>query len=334
MSEKLLEIKDEKLSFFTPAGKVKALNGVSFSMDEGEVLGIVGESGSGKSVTAYSIMGLTAYPGKLIGGTIRFNGHEIEKMTDKDFRKIRGNEVSIIFQDPMTSLNPVYTIGNQITEVIRLHTDKDKKQAYERAKELLELVGINEPTKRLKQYPHELSGGMRQRVMIAIALACEPKLLIADEPTTALDVTIQAQILDLMQDLRKKLGMSIIMITHDLGVVASMCEKIAVMYAGHIVEYGTADEIFYEPKHEYTKGLIKSIPKLNVESKERLVPIEGQPVDLLNPPAGCPFAPRCSKCMKICLKQMPPKTGLSDTHYSHCWLLQKEEFEEGEKDCE
>ena len=277
MSEKLLEIKDEKLSFFTPAGEVKALNGVSFSMDEGEVLGIVGESGSGKSVTAYSIMGLTAYPGKLIGGTIRFNGHEIEKMTDKDFRKIRGNEVSIIFQDPMTSLNPVYTIGNQITEVIRLHTDKDKKQAYERAKELLELVGINEPTKRLKQYPHELSGGMRQRVMIAIALACEPKLLIADEPTTALDVTIQAQILDLMQDLRKKLGMSIIMITHDLGVVASMCEKIAVMYAGHIVEYGTADEIFYEPKHEYTKGLIKSIPKLNVESKERLVPIEGQP---------------------------------------------------------
>lgn len=334
MSEKLLEIKDEKLSFFTPAGEVKALNGVSFSMDEGEVLGIVGESGSGKSVTAYSIMGLTAYPGKLIGGTIRFNGHEIEKMTDKDFRKIRGNEVSIIFQDPMTSLNPVYTIGNQITEVIRLHTDKDKKQAYERAKELLELVGINEPTKRLKQYPHELSGGMRQRVMIAIALACEPKLLIADEPTTALDVTIQAQILDLMQDLRKKLGMSIIMITHDLGVVASMCEKIAVMYAGHIVEYGTADEIFYEPKHEYTKGLIKSIPKLNVESKERLVPIEGQPVDLLNPPAGCPFAPRCSKCMKICLKQMPPKTVLNDTHYSHCWLLQKEEFEEGEKDCE
>ena len=299
-----MEIKDEKLSFFTPAGEVKALNGVSFSMDEGEVLGIVGESGSGKSVTAYSIMGLTAYPGKLIGGTIRFNGHEIEKMTDKDFRKIRGNEVSIIFQDPMTSLNPVYTIGNQITEVIRLHTDKDKKQAYERAKELLELVGINEPTKRLKQYPHELSGGMRQRVMIAIALACEPKLLIADEPTTALDVTIQAQILDLMQDLRKKLGMSIIMITHDLGVVASMCEKIAVMYAGHIVEYGTADEIFYEPKHEYTKGLIKSIPKLNVESKERHVPIEGQPVDLLNPPAGCPFAPRCSKCMKICLKQV------------------------------
>lgn len=329
MSQKLLEIKDERLSFFTPAGEVKALNGVSFSMDEGDVLGIVGESGSGKSVTAYSIMGLTAYPGKLIGGTIYFNGHEVEKMTEKEFRKMRGNEVSIIFQDPMTSLNPVYTIGNQIQEVILLHTDKTKAEAKERAKELLELVGINEPEKRLKQYPHELSGGMRQRVMIAIALACEPKLLIADEPTTALDVTIQAQILELMQELRKKLGMSIIMITHDLGVVASMCEKIAVMYAGHIVEYGTADEIFYESSHEYTKGLIKSIPKLTAEEKERLVPIEGQPVDLLNPPAGCPFAPRCEKCMKICLEKMPPKTQLSDTHYSHCWLLQKEQFEKG-----
>ena len=334
MSEKLLEIKDEKLSFFTPAGEVKALNGVSFSMNEGEVLGIVGESGSGKSVTAYSIMGLTAYPGKLIGGTIYFNGHQIEKMSEKEMRKIRGNEVSIIFQDPMTSLNPVYTIGNQITEVIRLHTGKGKKEAYDRAKELLELVGINEPTKRLKQYPHELSGGMRQRVMIAIALACEPKLLIADEPTTALDVTIQAQILELMQELRQKLGMRIIMITHDLGVVASMCERIAVMYAGHIVEYGTADEIFYEPKHEYTKGLINSIPKRSAQEIERLVPIEGQPVDLLNPPAGCPFAPRGANCMKICLREMPPKTELSDTHYSHCWLLQKEEFEKGETSCE
>lgn len=329
MSEKLLEIKDERLSFFTPAGEVKALNGVSFSMEDGEVLGIVGESGSGKSVTAYSIMGLNSYPAKLIGGTIRFNGHQIDTMTEKEFRKIRGNEVSIIFQDPMTSLNPVYTIENQIVEVILLHTNKTKKEAKQRALELLELVGINEPAKRLRQYPHELSGGMRQRVMIAIALACEPKLLIADEPTTALDVTIQAQILELMQELRKKLGMGIIMITHDLGVVASMCEKIAVMYAGHIVEYGTADEIFYEPKHEYTKGLINSIPKLNVEKTERLIPIEGQPVDLLNPPAGCPFAPRCANCMKICLSKMPPKTELSDTHYSCCWLLQKEDFETG-----
>ena len=329
MKEKLLEIKDERLSFFTPAGEVKALNGVSFSLEEGEVLGIVGESGSGKSVTAYSIMGLTAFPGKLIGGTIRFNGHQVDQMTKKEFRKMRGNEVSIIFQDPMTSLNPVYTIGNQIEEVIKLHTDKTKQQAHDRARELLELVGINEPEKRLKQYPHELSGGMRQRVMIAMALACEPKLLIADEPTTALDVTIQAQILELMQELRQKLGMSIIMITHDLGVVASMCERIAVMYAGHIVEYGTTDEIFYHPSHEYTKGLIKSIPQLNAEKIERLIPIEGQPVDLMNPPAGCPFAPRCDSCMKICLSKMPPETVLSDTHYTRCWLRQKEEQEKG-----
>ncbi len=331
MSEKILDIKEERLSFFTPAGEVKALNGVSFAMNQGDVLGIVGESGSGKSVTAYSVMGLTAYPGKLVGGTVWFNGHQIDKMTEKEFRKIRGNEVSIIFQDPMTSLNPVYTIGNQIVEVIRLHTDKNKADAWARAKELLELVGINEPDRRLKQYPHELSGGMRQRVMIAIALACEPKLLIADEPTTALDVTIQAQILELMNDLRHKLGMSIIMITHDLGVVAQMCEKIAVMYAGHIVEYGTTDEIFYNPQHEYTKGLINSIPKLNAEEKERLVPIEGQPVDLLNPPAGCPFAPRCKSCMKVCLNKMPPRTELSDTHYTYCWLRQKEEFEKGGK---
>ena len=331
MSEKILEIQDERLSFFTPAGEVKALNGVSFTMNQGDVLGIVGESGSGKSVTAYSIMGLTAYPGKLVGGKVWFNGHQIDQMTEKEFRKIRGNEVSIIFQDPMTSLNPVYTIGNQIVEVILLHTNKTKKAAWDRAKELLELVGINEPERRLKQYPHELSGGMRQRVMIAMALACEPKLLIADEPTTALDVTIQAQILELMQDLRKKLGMSIIMITHDLGVVASMCEKIAVMYAGHIVEYGTTDEIFYNPQHEYTKGLINSIPKLNATEKERLVPIEGTPVDLLNPPAGCPFAPRCKSCMKVCLREMPPRTELSDTHYTYCWLRQKEEFEKGGK---
>ena len=331
MSEKILDIKEERLSFFTPAGEVKALNGVSFAMNQGDVLGIVGESGSGKSVTAYSVMGLTAYPGKLVGGTVWFNGHEIEKMKEKDFRKIRGNEVSIIFQDPMTSLNPVYTIGNQIVEVILLHTKKTKQEAWARARELLELVGINEPDRRLKQYPHELSGGMRQRVMIAIALACEPKLLIADEPTTALDVTIQAQILELMNDLRHKLGMSIIMITHDLGVVAQMCEKIAVMYAGHIVEYGTTDEIFYNPQHEYTKGLINSIPKLNAEEKERLVPIEGQPVDLLNPPAGCPFAPRCKSCMKVCLNKMPPRTELSDTHYTYCWLRQREEFEKGGK---
>ena len=330
MSEYLVDINHERLSFFTPAGEVKALNDVSIHVKEGEVLGIVGESGSGKSVTAYSLMGLTAYPGKLIGGTLDFNGHIINEMTEKEMRKIRGNEVSIIFQDPMTSLNPVYTIGNQIEEVILLHTDKKKKEAHERAKELLTLVGINEPEKRLKQYPHELSGGMRQRVMIAIALACEPKLLIADEPTTALDVTIQAQILELMMDLKDKLGMAIIMITHDLGIVASMCEKIAVMYAGRIVEYGTTDEIFYEPKHEYTKGLLRSIPKLDAKEHEKLVPIEGTPIDLLNPPKGCPFAPRCNNCMKICLREMPPVTTFGDVHYTQCWMNQKAQMEGGE----
>ncbi len=329
MGEYLVEVKNERLSFFTPAGEVKALNDVSIRLKEGEVLGIVGESGSGKSVTAYSLMGLTAHPGKLLGGELHFNGHQVEKMTEKEIRKFRGNEISIIFQDPMTSLNPVYTIGNQITEVIRLHTDKTKQQAKERARELLELVGINEPDKRLKQYPHELSGGMRQRVMIAIALACEPKLLIADEPTTALDVTIQAQILELMMELKDKLGMAIIMITHDLGVVASMCERIAVMYAGRIIEYGTTDDIFYHPKHEYTKGLIRSIPRLDTKEHERLVPIEGTPVDMLNPPAGCPFAPRCDAAMQICLREMPPVTTFGDVHYTQCWLNQKEEMEKG-----
>ena len=338
MAEYLVDIKNERLSFFTPAGEVKALNDVSIHLKEGEVLGIVGESGSGKSVTAYSLMGLTAHPGKLLGGNLNFNGHQIENMSEKEIRKIRGNEISIIFQDPMTSLNPVYTIGNQIMEVIRLHTDKTRQQAKARAKELLELVGINEPEKRLKQYPlgdflekypHELSGGMRQRVMIAIALACEPKLLIADEPTTALDVTIQAQILELMMELKDKLHMAIIMITHDLGVVASMCDRIAVMYAGRIVEYGTTDDIFYEPKHQYTKGLIRSIPRLDTKEHERLIPIEGTPVDLLNPPKGCPFAPRCDAAMRICLREMPPVTEFSDVHYTQCWLCQKEEFEKG-----
>ena len=258
MGKYLVDIKNERLSFFTPAGEVKALNDVTIHLEEGEVLGIVGESGSGKSVTAYSLMGLTAHPGKLLGGELEFNGHHIENMTEKEMRKIRGNEVSIIFQDPMTSLNPVYTIGNQIEEVIRLHTDKDKKQAKARAKELLELVGINEPEKRLKQYPHELSGGMRQRVMIAIALACEPKLLIADEPVSALDVTIQAQVLKLLLQLQKEMNLSIIFISHDLRVVYNICNRVYIMKNGVVTEKGDVKEVYKNPKSEYTKQLLEA----------------------------------------------------------------------------
>ncbi len=324
--------------FFTDTGVVKSVDGVTFSVPIGKTVGVVGESGCGKSVTSLSLMQLLQRPqGQVVEGEIRLNlgskAYDVTKAPDSVMQHLRGNYISMIFQEPMTALNPVFRIGDQVDEVLALHNEKghDEAQIKARTIELLEMVGIANSEGVYKMFPHELSGGMRQRVMIAIALACEPKLLIADEPTTALDVTIQAQILELMNDLRKKLGMSIIMITHDLGVVAQMCEKIAVMYAGHIVEYGTTDEIFYNPQHEYTKGLINSIPKLNAEEKERLVPIEGQPVDLLNPPAGCPFAPRCKSCMKICLNKMPPKTELSDTHYTYCWLRQKEEFEKGGK---
>lgn len=319
MSEYLVSIEHERLSFFTPAGEVKALNDVTIHVKEGEVLGIVGESGSGKSVTAYSLMGLTAYPGKLLGGTLDFNGHRINDMTEKEMQKMRGNEVAIIFQDPMTSLNPVYTIGNQIREVLKLHTNKSKSEIQARAVELLQLVGINEPEKRIKQYPFELSGGMRQRVMIAMALACEPDILIADEPTTALDVTIQAQILELMQDLQKKLGMAVILVTHDLGVIADMCDNIIVMYGGRICERGTAREIFYNPKHEYTKGLLRSIPSVN-NMKKKLVPIAGTPINMLNLPAGCAFCTRCDAAMKICLTEHPDELTINENHKAACWV--------------
>lgn len=322
----LLEVRDLHTSFFTPVGEVKAVNGISFNLDHGKVLGIVGESGSGKSVTAYSVMQILEKTGKIISGSIKVDGKELVGLPEREMKNIRGNRISIIFQDPMTSLNPTYTIGHQLMEAILLHTNRNKRQAYDRAVEMLKLVNVNEPEKRMKQYPFEFSGGMRQRVMIAMALACEPDILIADEPTTALDVTIQAQILELMQSLQKELGMAIIMITHDLGVVAQMCDEVIVMYAGSICEQGTADEIFYNPKHEYTKGLIRSIPTVDNDG-EKLQPISGTPIDLLNMPAGCPFAPRCENAMKICLHQRCPRMQINDDHQAACWMTAKEEME-------
>ena len=324
----LLEVKELRTSFFTDAGEVKAVDGISFQLDRGKVLGIVGESGSGKSVTAYSIMQILAPTGKIIGGSVKLDGQELVNAGEKVLRTVRGNKISIIFQDPMTSLNPTYTVGHQLMEAILLHTKRNKQQAHERALEMLRLVNINQPEKRLKQYPFELSGGMRQRVMIAMALACEPDILIADEPTTALDVTIQAQILDLMRDLQKQLGMAIIMITHDLGVVAQMCDEVVVMYAGSICEQGTADEIFYNPRHEYTKGLMRSSPTADTTG-QRLQPITGTPIDLLNMPAGCPFAPRCESAMKVCLTQRPERMFINDDHMATCWMNIKQGVEDG-----
>ena len=322
MSEKMLEVKGMRTSFFTHVGEVKAIRGVDFYLDKGEAVGIVGESGSGKSVTSLSVMRLLQFPGKLTGGEVFFDGEDLTKKTDKEMQAIRGNEISMIFQDPMTSLNPVFTIGNQIMEAIIKHQKMSKDQARQKAIEMLKLVGIPSPAKRIDQYPHEFSGGMRQRAMIAMALSCEPKLLIADEPTTALDVTIQAQILELMKDLKDRLNTSIILITHDLGVVADVCSRIIVMYGGLIMEEGTTEEIFYKPQHPYTLGLMRSIPKMSdKENKERLIPIDGTPPDLLKPPAGCPFAPRCDHAMKICMTQMPEYTKSSDTHRAACWLL-------------
>ena len=322
----LLEVNDLHTSFFTPVGEVKAVNGVSFNLDRGKVLGIVGESGSGKSVTAYSIMQILEKTGKIVSGSIKVDGQELVGISEKEMKNVRGNKISIIFQDPMTSLNPTYTIGHQLMEAILLHTDRNKREAYDRAVEMLRLVNVNEPEKRMKQYPFEFSGGMRQRVMIAMALACEPDILIADEPTTALDVTIQAQILELMQKLQKELGMAIIMITHDLGVVAQMCDEVIVMYAGSICEQGTADEIFYNPKHEYTKGLMRSIPTVGNDG-QKLQPIAGTPIDLLNMPQGCPFAPRCDAAMKICLKERCQRMQINDMHQAACWVNVKDAME-------
>lgn len=316
---RLLEVKDLHTSFFTDAGEVKAVNGVSFNLDHGKVLGIVGESGSGKSVTAYSVMQILAETGRIVSGSIKLNGTELVGAGEKVMKGVRGNKVSIIFQDPMTSLNPTYTIGHQLMEAITLHTNRNRLQAKERAIEMLRLVNVNEPEKRMNQYPFEFSGGMRQRVMIAMALACEPDILIADEPTTALDVTIQAQILELMKSLQEELGMAIIMITHDLGVVAQMCDEVIVMYAGGICEQGTADEIFYNPRHEYTKGLMRSIPT-SANTGERLQPITGTPIDLLNMPAGCPFAPRCDEAMKVCLQLKCERFRINDAHQAACWI--------------
>ena len=323
MARKLLSVRDLKTSFFTHVGEVKAVRGISFDVNEGEVLGIVGESGSGKSVTSLSIMGLLQYPGRVVDGEILLNGEDILTYGKNQMRRVRGKEIAMIFQDPMTSLNPVYTIGNQIMEMILEHEKMSRREARARAIEMLKLVGIPAAEKRIDSYPHEFSGGMRQRVMIALALSCNPKLLIADEPTTALDVTIQAQILNLIKKLNRQFGMTTMLITHDLGVVATVCDKVAVMYGGLIMEYGTADEIFYHPRHPYTMGLLGSIPHVDGGEKRRLIPIDGTPPDLINPPKGCPFSTRCKYCMNVCTQEQPPYFA-EDKHRTMCWLLDGE----------
>lgn len=320
MARKLLSVRDLKTSFFTHVGEVKAVRGISFDVNEGEVLGIVGESGSGKSVTSLSIMGLLQYPGRVVDGEILLNGEDILTYSKDQMRKVRGKEIAMIFQDPMTSLNPVYTIGNQVMEMILEHEKMSRREARARAIEMLKLVGIPAAEKRIDSYPHEFSGGMRQRVMIALALSCNPKLLIADEPTTALDVTIQAQILSLIKSLNKQFGMTTMLITHDLGVVATVCDKVAVMYGGLIMEYGTVDEIFYHPRHPYTMGLLGSIPHVDGGEKRRLIPIDGTPPDLINPPKGCPFSTRCKYCMNVCTQEQPPYFA-EDKHRTMCWML-------------
>ena len=319
----LLEVNNLKTSFYTQFGEVQAVGGVSFNLEHGEVMGIVGESGSGKSVTMMSIMRLLDDNGKVKDGKVRFEDNDIVSISEEDMSKIRGNEISMIFQDPMTSLNPLMTIGNQIMEPLRIHKKMTKAEAHKKAIELLYLVGIPSPESRMKQYPHEFSGGMRQRVMIAMALTCNPKLLIADEPTTALDVTIQAQILEIMKDIKQKLNTSIILITHDLGVVADICDKVNVMYGGLIIEQGTVKDIFYNSRHPYTWGLMESVPNPNTLVRERLRPIDGQPPDLFKPPKGCPFYARCKYSMEVCKEHRPGYYEIAQGHKSACWLNDK-----------
>jgi oligopeptide transport system ATP-binding protein len=324
----LLKAEHLTTSFITPQGKVQAVRDVSFELNEGEVLGIVGESGSGKSQMMYTIMGLLADNGVIESGKITFDGEDIslldfpdKKSYDRKMLEIRGNKIAMIFQDPMTFLNPVLKIETQLIEPLMNHTNMTKQQARERALELMRLVGIPSPEKRIKQYPFEFSGGMRQRIIIAIALTCNPKLIIADEPTTALDVTIQAQVLELIDKLRKETNTAVIMITHDLGVVAKLCDRVAIMYGGKMVEIGTDREIFYQPHHPYTKGLLSCIAKTGADEKEEeLKPIPGSPPDLLNPPKGCPFVDRCGRAMRICKDVMPDVTSYTDTHKARCWL--------------
>lgn len=319
--DNLLQIQNLSVEFDIFGAHVQAVRGVDLELKVGETLAIVGESGSGKSVTSKAIMGLNPMPpGKITSGKILFNGHDLVHYSQKQMQKIRGKEISMIFQDPMTALNPTMKIGNQIMEGLIKHQNMSKHDAKARAIELLSLVGIPNPDKRVEEYPHQFSGGMRQRVVIAIALACNPKMLIADEPTTALDVTIQAQILDLMRDIQKKTGTAIILITHDLGVVANLANRVAVMYGGKIVETGTLDEIFYHPKHPYTWGLLSSMPRLHAKT-DKLLAIPGTPPDLSNPPKGCPFAPRCPYAMKVCQDHMPDYTKVTDTQKTACWLL-------------
>ena len=318
--ERLLEVKDLRTSFATKFGDVQSVRGVSFHLDKGEALGIVGESGCGKSVTMMTLMRLLADNGKIVSGEILFNGKNLTEISEKEMQKVRGNEIGMIFQDPMTSLNPLYTIGNQLIEPLIKHKNMSKKEAEETAIKMLKMVGIPSPENRMKQYPHEFSGGMRQRAKIAMSLICQPTMIIADEPTTALYVTIKAQILDLMKELKETLGTSIILITHDLGVVADVCSRINVMYGGKIVETGTTEDIFYRAKHPYTWGLLNSIPNPKSDVREKLRPIEGQPPDLLKPPTGCAFAARCDYAMKVCLEKQPPEFNIGEGHKSACWL--------------